>query len=645
MSLRRPAHRALIIGAALAVAGAAAAQTVAQQVVVSATRHLMALADAPAAMTVITREQMERRGADNLFDALRGETGVAVFGRTTGGRKSLSLRGTEGRHVLVLVDGRRVSASEGVIGHSDFQFDWVTTLDVERIEVVRGPMSVLYGADALGGVVNIITRAPGGEPHVQLLAEGARADGGRGGGGHRAQARLDLTPAPGLQLALTAADARREVLATPADPRLSDLEGRRKQDLALRAAWQPAAAHRLEAEHLAGDEERVAFARERTGARRYYASVTPIERRHSALAWSAEWGGAVYGRSQLRAYRSTLQATNVRTAGVAPLRPNGLADEVVDAQASFITAPGQLTTLGNEWRKEALRNEGLPGASAQADHRSLFGQHEASLRRDLDLTVGLRHDRHQRFGSVLNPRAYVVWRAAPGWAVKAGAGRGFKPPTLKQITDGYQEDEGPNTYFGNPRVRPESSRSAEVGAAWSAADFGVQALAFRNRVSDLIVPRLLNVVAGRGQYRFDNIEQARLQGLEASLSAKLGAGLMLAANYHYLDARDERGQRLERRPRHALGTTLEWRSGRWLTTLRGEHSAGMRLATGVVGQAPQSVPDLTQWHASLAYEFDKRFTLAAHIDNLTDLRLADESPLYTYAELPRMARVVLRASW
>ncbi len=192
-------------------------------VVVSATRHAMALVDAPAAISVVTQEQIEQRGAGNVLEALRGEPGVAVFGRTISGRKTLSLRGMDARHTLFLVDGRRIGASDGVIGHSDFQIDWLSTDDIERIEVVRGPLSVLYGAEALGGVVNIITRAPGQAWQGAVRLEGSQAEGGRGGDGHRASARLSGALAPELSARLSLADSRRDDVAAASDARISDI--------------------------------------------------------------------------------------------------------------------------------------------------------------------------------------------------------------------------------------------------------------------------------------------------------------------------------------------------------------------------------------------------------------------------------------
>ena len=191
-----------------------------QTIVVTATRHAMALLDAPASMSVVTREQIADRGADNVFEALRGETGLSLQGRTIGGRTALSLRGMEFRHTLFLVDGKRIGGTDGVVGHSDFQYDWVAAEDIERIEVVRGPMSVLYGSEALGGVVNVITRAPRANAGPSApWPRAASATTACGGDGHRAAVRAGGPLADGLELAVSVSDTRRQALALKEDPR------------------------------------------------------------------------------------------------------------------------------------------------------------------------------------------------------------------------------------------------------------------------------------------------------------------------------------------------------------------------------------------------------------------------------------------
>ncbi len=624
----------------------AGAQTVTlEPVVVTATRYALAQVDAPASISVITAQQIAERGADNLFEALRTETGISLIGRTISGRRNISLRGMDGRHTLFLIDGKRISASDGVIGHSDFQYDWVAVQDIERIEVVRGPMSVLYGAEALGGVVNIITRSPGERWALRTTTEGSGADGGLGGDGHRLAVSVDGPLSPHWRVGITAAQSRRQAIETRSDARISDLEGHDKLNGALRLVWLASAAHQVELEHRQGQEERWAGAHERSGAKRFYQSVTDLSRSHSSLGWTADWGGIYQANSLLRAYSSRLEVLNSRSAGVAALRPNTLKDEVLEGQASLSPTAKVKVSTGFEWREETLHNEGLPGGQGQAQHRAVFGQTEIALLPQLAWTVGLRHDHHDRFGSEWSPRSYWVWRLDDQWVVKGGVGRGFKAPTLKQISPGYREDEGPNTYFGNAALVPETNQAVELGAGWSTKTQGLQVMLFHNRVQHLIVPRLLGSSAGRGQYVFENIDRARLQGVEVLARTALPAGFKLSANYTYLDAEDGQGQRLEKRPRHAVGMQLDWQRGPWRAGLRSDTQADQVLASNTPGQAAQPIPSLTRVSAHVAWAMNKNLEWIAGVDNLTNLQLADKSPLLTWAESPRTWRLQLRGQW
>ena len=640
---------ALLASALLVASGKASAQAEAapftQTVVVSATRHAMALIDAPAAMSVVTPAQIAERGADNLFEALRGEPGLSLIGRTISGRRNLSIRGLDGRHTLFLVNGMRVGATDGVVGHSDFQYDWVPVENIARIEVLRGPMSVLYGAEALGGVVNVITRAPGDTWALQAMAEGSWADGHLGGDGYRAAVGVSGPLGPHWRLGVTAADTRRQEILNSAEPRLGDLEGRDKRNGALHLVWLPLAGHQLDLVQRTGEEDRWAGVRERSGQRRFHQSLHDIERSHTSLGWAADWGGAWQAHSLLRAYGSRVAVSNTRTQGVAALRPQTLADRVLEGQGSLTPANGRLYTAGFEWRDEQLDNQALAGGHGQARHQALFGQAELDLVPTLAMTAGLRHDQHDRFGGEWSPRIYAVWKPAPQWVVKGGIGHGFKAPTLKQISPDYREDEGPFTYFGNPALQPETNNATEVGAGWDTASLGVQAVLFHNRINNLIVPRLFGTVAGRAQYVFENIDRARLQGMELAGRATLPAGWLLSGNYTYLDATDGNGARLEKRPRHLLAMQVGWQGGPWSANLRVERHADQLIAPVVVGKPMQTLPDLTRVSAQVSRELNKNLSMSLGVDNLGKLRLADESPLFSWAEAPRTWRLALRGQF
>jgi outer membrane receptor for ferrienterochelin and colicins len=321
-----------------------------------------------------------------------------------------------------------------------------------------------------------------------------------------------------------------------------------------------------------------------------------------------------------------------------------LKDEVLEGQASGPLGAGQRLTFGFEQRKELLANAGLPGGAAEADHQAVYAQLEAQLDPSFSLTAGLRGDEHERFGHQLSPRTYAVWRVAPQWVLKGGYGHGYKAPTLKQIDPNYREDEGPSTYLGRADLRAESNDTLELGLAWDSAQAGASLMGFRNHVQDLITPRLISGTPARGVYQFENLDNAVLQGLEASLAWRAGPW-QLQANATWLSAKDERGQPLDKRARRSSGLRADYRAAQWSAGLAWERQSGLHLASSVAGQPPQAVPTLNLVNLHASWRFSHSLRLRAGVDNLSNLRLAGKSPLFSYEELPRTVRLALEARW
>jgi outer membrane receptor for ferrienterochelin and colicins len=618
-----------------------AASVPAQTVVITATLSPEDTRTAPASTTVVTRDELERRHAFDLLDAVRATPGVTLSPRQVGGRKTFSLRGLEGKHTLVLVDGRRVSPSDDVIGHSDYQYGWLPTSAIERVEIVRGPMSALYGSEAIGGVVNIITRRAADR---WLGSATLHASALTGGGGEQGSLALFGTGpvAPGLRLRLNAASSRVKPVADADDPRYSELEGRESTSLALGVEWQPVTGHTLSADAFANREERerdnVATVRTPPPPREVpYVDYYDIERSQFALGWRWEQGA---WRSQLRAYRSELDVQSRRTQGVAPTRPQNLQDEIVDGHVARSFGEHRVT-LGAEHRVETLTNAGLAGGQDDATHQAVFGQGEFRLAEGLDLTAGVHVDRHEFFGTESSPRLYLVWETGP-WVLKGGYGHAFKAPTLKQISPSYVGAEGPHTFLGNADVKPETSDSVELGLSWAAAGTELSATVFDNRVRDLIVARQIAVNGPRRTYRYDNVERARLRGLELGASARLGAAWSTGVDATWLRTRDAAtGQPLLDRPRVTLAARLQWQGqaalAPWSAHLRVEHTGSQTTGGNV------ALPAYTLVHAGLGWRAGRHFTLRAGVDNLGDLRLAEKSPAFGYAERGRTAYLRLTA--
>ncbi|MBS0507358.1 MAG: TonB-dependent receptor [Proteobacteria bacterium] len=624
-------------GAAQAQAGAAAPTLLAQAlpaVTVTATLTEQDVRTAPASVSVITAEDMAERNATDLLDAVRGAPGVTLSGRQVGGRKTLALRGLEGKHTLTLIDGRRISASDDVIGHSDYQYGWLPISAMERVEIIRGPMSALYGSEALGGVLNIITRKPGDRWVGSVGASSAFA-----ADSHAAsEGGLSLyTAGPvndRLRLSLNAEYAHRGATPRLEDARYSEIEGRKPRNLGLDAEFDLAPGHRLQAGVSDGQERR--FYDDVSAAGVAYANRYDLDRRQSHAGWIGDWGD---WKTQLRSYRSAMSVRNSRSNGVAPTRAQDMSDAVVDGHASTRLGSHQLT-LGGEWRNEELVNAGLAGGSDAVTHKALFMQDEFALGKNWIATLGLRADHHGLFGSELSPRAYLVWEASPALMVKGGWGHAFKAPTLKQISPNYVGAEGPHSFLGNARLRPETSNSFEIGADWQAGPaWSLRATAFHTEVSQLITYRLVQQIGPRRVYQYDNVDAARIQGLEAGFTWAITPALRWVSDATLLRTRDKAtGRPLSDRPRTSLASHLAWRAAGW------DARAGLEY-TGSQDSSGVRLPAYQLWNASLGRSWrlaaTQSLTLRAGLENLGNVRLAQKSPAFGYAEQGR--RVFLSA--
>lgn len=605
------------------------------EIVVTATQREQSVRDTPAAAVVVGREDIDAIAADNVLGAVRETTGVGLIGQGVGGRKTMSLRGMDGKHTLYLVDGLRVINTDDWVGHSDFQYDWTPVDGIERIEVVRGPMSVLYGSDAIGGVINTITRRPGAawQGSVRLSAREVRGAGDGdsvGGGLHWSGALTDT-----LRVALSASRLRRDPLELKENPRLSEIEGSDLSAGHVLFSWQPAAAHTVDLEHRASNETRD---RDQVRGGVYYRDSYDIERSQSVATWRADWNGVV---TQLRAWESDFDVTNKRSNGVAPTRPQSMRERGADGRVGFAVGHMQYLTVGADLRTETLRNAGLAGGKDDADFRALYVQDEIALRPDLTLTLGVRRDRHSIFGAETSPRAYLVWHASKAWTLRGGYGEGFRAPTLKQASANYEGAEGPHTFYGNANIRPETSKSWEIGAIYAANGWDWETTAFRNKVKDLITTRQIDQIGPRRFYIYDNVNNARIDGIETTLRVELGRGFHASAGAQWLDTEDETtGAPLNGRSDHVLDARLGWRGGAWDAALRVE-----RMGPQYVSSADRKAPAYTLVHVNLGYALNRHFRIHGGIDNLTNVRLAEKSDLFSYAETPRTLRVALHGSF
>ncbi|MDP1875050.1 TonB-dependent receptor domain-containing protein [Phenylobacterium sp.] len=601
------------------------------QVVVTPMAGPQALRDAPATISVVNREDLEARPIADLSDALRNEPGVTITGIGMT-RRGISLRGMPVEHTLVLVDGRRISAVGGLVAHADYDLAWTPVEAIERIEVVRGPMSSLYGADALGGVVNIITRSATDSWLRSATLNGTVPERGAG----RAYQMGAYAGGPLVEgvlgLSLYADASGRDPTYQEADPRLAELEGRRALNASATLSWTPDDSQRIDLTFGAGTDFRYRDTVTTGAAPVYYRFSDDITRQQVSASHRGDFG---FGQTLARAYRSEVERVNIRSQNQTPSGTVRIVESVVDGHVT--TSWGaHVLSAGGEARRQELRN---PAVNAQgrseADQYGLFIQDVWSITEQWSLVGGARFDHHDTYDWQTSPRLYTVFHLNERLTLKGGVGRGFKAPSLTQLSPDYQvvAAGGRFTVFGNPDLKPEIGTTYEASADYAGEGWSVRLGVFQNDLEDLVETQCVRLcgVRGREVRVYGNVAEARIRGLELGGDLDLPANLNLAANYTRLETENRQtGQALLERPESRANATLRWRPSPALSAqLRTEYVGEQTVSTG-------GLPDYTLWSIEASQRLFEGVTLRVGIENLSDQRLADKSGSFTYAEPGRL---------
>ena len=559
-------RHALLAAASLAVAAPAAAQQPREagrldSIVVTATRLPLPRASVASAVTVVSGEELREKGVTSLLEALRGIPGAGlVQGGTFGAPASLFVRGGESDYVKVLVDGVPVNEPGGA-----FDFAHLAAENVERIEVVRGPTSVLYGSDAVAGVVQVFTREGRGAARWLL----------GGDAGTYGTTRLRAEVWGGGDRAGFGAAASR--LASDGTYGFNSGYRRTEASLLARGRVGVRTDGRLT---VRVNDHRTQFPTDGAGR--------AVDRNQFTTGRGAtvglDGGYLVSPRLEVRA----LLASHSGDAGYDD-RADGPADTAgffayrsvghtlrrsADLRAVVRLGPDATLTLGGALERQRLRSRDSSDSQWGASRDSLLasrrnGAAYAQLVADaggrLALHLGARLDRNQRFGSFGAYRAGLSWRLGPLSRLRAAAGNALKEPTFfEQFASGW--------VVGNPDLRPERSRSWELGADVQAGRHGpsLSATVFRQRFADLI--QYDPAPAGGGVPTYVNVAAARASGLEAEATWALARHLTARVHYTYLrtavtDAGKDQsgslaeGRRLLRRPAHAFGASVTFAEG------------------------------------------------------------------------------------
>ncbi|HEX7120541.1 MAG TPA: TonB-dependent receptor [Longimicrobiales bacterium] len=561
LSRPRPAGRAAALALALAPT-VAPAPALAQEtpdtvrldeLVVTATRVAVPLATVPAAVSVVQGAALRARGVAHVLDAIRALPGIAVVqSGSHGATTSLFLRGGESDYVQVLVDGVPLNEPGGRADLANLSTD-----NIERIEVVRGPASVLYGSDAVGGVIQVFTREGRGRPRANATV--------RAGSRGTLDYGADVSGAAGaLGYAFSASRFETDgIYAFNNEYRNDALSGRlrfapdARTEASLTVRYGEGEFHyptdgagNIVDRNAFQTEERLVVGLE--AARR----LTDRLETRLLLAFSgidADIRDAQDGPADTLGFYASSARNDTRRRSL-------------DLRANYDLAGTALLTAGVELEDQSLESRSAyesefgPGTDAFDAERSNRGVYAQALLRPtpaLALTLGARLDDNEAFGTFDTYRAGVAYHPAAGTKLRASVGTAFKEPT-------FYENFAVGFVRGNPELRPERSLSWEVGVEQTLLGdrLSLAATVFDQRFRDLIQYRSLPF--GSTEPNYQNVVEADAAGAELELRVSPADALSAGVAYTFLDteavdagyatgpdAEFVEGRPLIRRPAHA----------------------------------------------------------------------------------------------
>lgn len=587
-------------------------------VMVTASTRPQEVRDVQASAQVVTSEDLRAYAGNSVTEGLKLAAGVDA--RSSGANSSISIRGftaSGGSSVLVLADGLRRTGKYGSTNLNLFELE-----DVDRVEVIRGPMSALYGADATGGVVNVISRPirrgdrPTGSVRMQAggmtdgqratFVEGASLEFGTGAAGHRVsieQRNRDLFRFDEATPTADLSKVNETFIGYQGEAALAGFRSLRWQAEAvnqddtgpgLLAAAPPA---RPVAQSFVSHEKE----------RRYFGALHFA----GAAGPGALQVDAAYGRSNGSTTRSY------------PAIETTTFDQSQFQGRYYLSAGTHAIVMGAGVIKDGIDISNFLSQSAARTNASVMAQDEWALNPHWTLLIGVRGDHFTDFGSVATPRGSLLFKAG-AWSVRGGYGQAFRAPSVTEQYSSFLR--GRFLILGNPDLKPESNRTWEVATAFRRARVQAEAVWFDSHVDELIQsvqgprqPTDPATVSLRSQY--SNVAKARLRGVEVTTTWQATSFLALTGAWDYLDATDATSKaRLTARARQNARGALRFQHGRWRADLRGRQYIDFYAADPNLRTGPAFDTDYGTADVRVEFKVHQQLSVSAGLDNVRGRR-------------------------
>ncbi len=584
-----------------------------QTLVVTASRNPTPLSRVGSSVTVIDRSDIEARQTLFVTDLLRQVPGLGVSQNgNLGALTQVRMRGAEGNHTLVLIDG--VEANDPVSG-AEFDFGQLLTTNIDRIEILRGPQSALYGADSIGGVVNIITRGAA-QPALTMNLAGGNL-GNRALGASLAGNRQDLK--------FSVAADYIETDGTNIARSGTEADGSDNLTLSGKLDWTPSDSlriglnvRRVDAK-VEFDDQDFAFPPTPTQG-----LIIDTDGERFGEHWYAGLNMAVGAADAPWQHRLNVDLTSTDNEFTAAgLFTSGSKGERLKFgyQTQWQFAQRHDLTFAVERELLDYRNRGASALSLETqaqrdDQNSVIAEYRGNWS-EIDISLSARHDVNERFADATTYRLTASRPLGDHSRLRASFGTGISNPTFFELFGFF-----PGSFVGNPAIKPERSQSFDVGFEQRLLNNGLT-LDLTYFQADL--DNEIQTIFDFNTFLASAVNltgKSRREGVEAAVHFQPYDHWRVNGTYTYTDSRQDDGRVEVRRPRHlaSLNGSLDFARGRGMVYLGIDYN-GAQQDNEFIFTTPEDRAELasfTRVNGAIHYAVNQRLTLTGRVDNLLD---------------------------
>jgi outer membrane receptor for ferrienterochelin and colicins len=517
------------------------------EVVVTGTKTEQRLKDTPVITEVITRSEIEATGAENIGEVLEHRVGIVVDRDAHG--DGVQLQGLDSDYILILLDG------EPQVGRIAGKLDLarITVENVERIEVVKGASSALFGSAAMGGVINVITRkasSPFAAQFTNNFETHNTID-------SRSTVELKRDKFNAL---LTLAANRRNPIDLDESDLTTTIDGYQNWTHSTRAEYQLTSKSTLlfSGQYLSQKQEGISETEDVVFDR-----LGDIGNFSGSVGTGYQLGSRSKLTGKIYTARYRDESTVIDRDTSLTESSNVTVQDLIKGEAQFDTALGSKNqlTVGAELIFENLESQRITGGEKDVTTDSVFFQNEFRPIANLALVLGGRLDYHSEFGTHFSPKLSGLYHVTRDVTIRTSFGQGFRAPDFKDLYLDFSNSTSGYQVLGNPDLQPESSGSWNLGVEYQfkSALLGRVHL-YRNNLKNLIeAKRIGTSVLGGSKFQYFNVSEAFTEGVEVELSTRSIGGFAATIGYAYLNGKDkETGLTLLNRSKHSGNLKLAY---------------------------------------------------------------------------------------